>query len=161
LGLPRWRLQEIGLSLGADVPVFVYGRNAFAEGVGEDLRAVDLPSVWYVVIEPPVQIPTAAIFSAPELKRDSSPMKWADWVPGSGHNDLEAVAVSRFPQVGEALHWLGRFGKARMTGSGACVFSEFTQREMAETVILQLPEGMRGWMAAGLNRHPLRGLSSG
>ena len=158
LGLPRQRLQEIGLTLGADVPVFVFGRNAFAEGVGEALQPVDLPPVWYVVLEPPVQVPTAAIFGAPELKRDSPPMHAADWRPGIGGNDLEAVAVARFPAVAEHLRWLSAFGEARMSGSGACVFAEFSDKESAAAVIDQLPATMRGWLAAGLAQHPLADL---
>ena len=155
LGLSRRRLQEIGLSLGADVPVFIYGRNAFAEGVGETLQPVDLPPAWYVVLEPPVQVPTAAIFSAPELKRDTPPMRAADWKPGAGVNDLEAVAISRFSVIGDTIGWLNGFAEARMTGSGACVFATFPQKEAADAVIRQLPAEMRGWRAAGLDAHPL------
>ncbi len=157
LGVPRQRLQKIGLTLGADVPVFVFGRNAFAEGVGEALRPVDVPPAWYVVLEPPVQVPTAAIFGAPELKRDTVSMHAADWKPGFGGNDLEPVAVSRFPVVAEYLRWLATFGEARMTGSGACVFAGFEQKDAAEAVIRQLPAGMRGWLTAGLDHHPLSG----
>lgn len=160
LGLSRQRLQEIGLTLGADVPVFIFGRNAFAEGVGESLQPVELPAAWYVVLEPPVQVPTAAIFGAAELKRDSAPMRAADWQPGVGSNDLEAVAVSRFPAVGEYLRWLSAFGEARMSGSGACVFAEFGTHEAAAAVLRQLPAGMRGWVAAGLDGHPLRELAA-
>ncbi|MEI7614113.1 MAG: 4-(cytidine 5'-diphospho)-2-C-methyl-D-erythritol kinase [Betaproteobacteria bacterium] len=159
LGLSRQRLQEIGLALGADVPVFVFGRNAFAEGVGEALQPVELLPAWYVVLEPPVAVPTAAIFTAPELKRDSPPMRAADWRPGIGDNDLEAVARSRFPVVGEYLDWLGGFAAARMSGSGACVFAEFVEREAADAVLRHLPTGMRGWSAVGLDAHPLRGLA--
>jgi 4-diphosphocytidyl-2-C-methyl-D-erythritol kinase len=159
LGLSRRQLQEIGLSLGADVPVFIYGRNAFAEGVGETLQPVDLPPAWYVVLEPPVQVPTAAIFSAPELKRDTPPMRASDWKPGTGVNDLEAVAVSRFPVIGDTIGWLNGFAEARMTGSGACVFAAFPQKEAADVVIRQLPAGMRGWRAAGLDAHPLCALA--
>jgi 4-diphosphocytidyl-2-C-methyl-D-erythritol kinase len=161
LGLSRRRLQDIGLSLGADVPVFIYGRNAFAEGVGEALQAVELPPAWYVVLEPPVQVPTAAIFSAPELVRDTPPMRVADWQPGLGGNDLEAVAIARFPVVGEYLAWLGGFAEARMSGSGACVFAAFDRREAAAAVIQRLPAGMRGWQAAGLALHPLWALAEG
>ena len=160
LDLSRQRLQEIGLTLGADVPVFVFGCNAFAEGVGESLQPVELPAAWYVVLEPPVQVPTAAIFGAAELKRDSAPMRASDWKPGVGGNDLEAVAVSRFPAVGEHLRWLSAFGKARMSGSGACVFAEFGTQEAAAQVASQLPAGMRGWVAAGLDGHPLHELAA-
>ncbi|MBS1191062.1 MAG: 4-diphosphocytidyl-2C-methyl-D-erythritol kinase [Rhodocyclaceae bacterium] len=155
LGLPRHRLQELGLGLGADVPVFVFGRNAFAEGVGEALQLVDLPPAWYVVLEPPVGVPTAAIFGAPDLKRDTPAISASAWRPGFGHNDLEPVACARFPAVAEHLAWLCQFGPAMMTGSGACVFAEFTNREAAEAVAAQLPGSMRGWVATGLAAHPL------
>lgn len=155
LGLSRSRLQEIGLSLGADVPVFIFGQNAFAEGVGEALQPVGLPAAWYVVLETPVQVPTAAIFGVPELKRDTPPMHVADWKPGVGTNDLQPVAVARFPAVGEYLAWLSAYGEARMTGSGACVFAEFGQKAGAEEVLRKMPDGMRGWVAAGLAQHPL------
>ncbi len=154
-GLSRRRLQEIGLTLGADVPVFIFGQNAFAEGVGEALQPLDLPPAWYVVLETPVQIPTAVIFGVPELKRDSSAMHAADWRPGLGANDLQTVAVARFPVVAEYLAWLAAYGDARMTGSGACVFAEFANRDAAEDVLRKMPAGMRGWAAAGLARHPL------
>ena len=158
LGLPRQRLQEIGLRLGADVPVFLFGRNAFAEGVGEDLQALDLPPAWYVVLEPPVQVPTALIFSAPELKRDTPSIRAADWHPGFGGNDLQAVAVARFPVIDDYRHWLGQYAEARMSGSGACVFAEFSDEASARQVLDRLPAGMRGWLAAGLAEHPLYGL---
>jgi 4-diphosphocytidyl-2-C-methyl-D-erythritol kinase len=155
LGLTRQRLQEIGLTLGADVPVFVFGRNAFAEGVGESLQTMNLPPAWYVVLEPPVQVPTAAIFSAPELRRDTACLKSTDWHPGFGGNDLEPIARARFPAVAEAIDCLSAFGRAQMSGSGACVFAEFGQREEAESVLSRLPSGMRSWLATGLARHPL------
>lgn len=158
LGLTRQRLQEIGLTLGADVPVFLFGRTAFAEGVGEELQAVTAPPAWYVVLEPPVQAPTAAIFGAPELKRDTAPIRAAAWKPGFGGNDLEPVTAARFPEIAEHLQWLSAFGEARMTGSGACVFAEFAKRETAAAVLAQLPANMRGWIAQGLNTHPLHHL---
>ncbi len=154
-GLSRRRLQEIGLTLGADVPIFVSGRNAFAEGVGERLTPVELPPAWYVVLEPPVQVPTVAIFKRPELRRDTPAIAAADWLPGFGGNDLEPVAAALHHEVAEHIGWLSAFGNARMTGSGACVFAEFENRAAAEAVVAQLPRGMRGWAAAGLDRHPL------
>ena len=160
LGLPRSRLQQIGLALGADVPVFVGGRNAFAEGVGEALQPLDLPPAWYVVLEPPVAVPTAAIFGAPELKRDTLPMAAADWAPGVGGNDLQAVAVARFSVVAEHLRWLAGHGEARMSGSGACVFAEFASAQAAQAVLDRLPAPMVGWVAAGLERHPLWALAA-
>jgi 4-diphosphocytidyl-2-C-methyl-D-erythritol kinase len=160
LGLSRQRLQEIGLGLGADVPVFICGRNAFAEGVGEALVPVDLPPAWYVVLEPPVMVPTAVIFTAPDLKRDTAPIDAEAWRPGFGGNDLEPVAISRFPVISAYMRWLSVFGPARMSGSGACVFSGFAQRDEAESVLKQLPQGMRGWLAAGLAHHPLLDLAA-
>lgn len=157
-GLSRARLQALGLTLGADVPIFVYGRNAFAEGVGEALTPVDLPPAWYVVLEPPVQVPTVAIFKRPELRRDTPAIAAADWQPGFGSNDLEPVASALHHEVAEHIGWLSAFGNARMTGSGACVFAEFESCEAAKAVVAQLPHGMRGWAAAGLNQHPLAAL---
>jgi 4-diphosphocytidyl-2-C-methyl-D-erythritol kinase len=127
--LPRWRLQEMGLALGADVPVFIFGHSAFAEGVGEKLQAVELPPRWYVVLEPPLQVPTAAIFGAPELKRDSLPIEPQAWRPGVGGNDLEAVACARFPSIARHIACLSSLAPspARMSGSGACVFAEFAR----------------------------------
>jgi 4-diphosphocytidyl-2-C-methyl-D-erythritol kinase len=153
-------LRAIGLTLGADVPVFVFGRNAFAEGVGEALQRVVLPAAWFVVLEPPVQVPTAAIFSAPELHRNSPSIGPSDCRPGWGGNDLEAVARARFPEVGAAIDWLAQFGRAQMSGSGACVFAEFKQREAALDVLSQVPSPLRGWVASGLTQHPLHGLAA-
>jgi len=158
-GVPRQRLQEIGLSLGADVPVFIFGANAFAEGVGEALQPVELPPAWYVVLEPSVQVPTPAIFKDPDLKRDTPPMHASEWRPGVGGNDLQPVAVRQFPEIARCLDWLGQFGEARMTGSGACVFAEFVGESEAQSVLARLPAGMRGWVAQGLDGHPLRGLA--
>jgi len=158
LGLSRTRLQELGLTLGADVPVFVFGANAFAEGVGEDLMPVALPTAWYLVLEPPVQVPTADIFRSPALRRDTPPLRRADWRPGMGHNDLQAVAVAQHPVLAAHLEWLGRHALARMTGSGACVFAEFASRAAAEAVWAERPAGVRGWVAEGLAAHPLHGL---
>ena len=160
LGLPFHRLKGIGLTLGADVPVFLSGRNAFAEGVGEILHTVELPPAWYVVLEPPVQVPTVTIFHDPELKRNTPPISLVDWVPGFGCNDLEDVATRHFPEITQYLRWLSRFGKARMTGSGSCVFAEFTTEGEAREVIARLPVQMRGWLAAGLQTHPLLSLCS-
>ena len=118
-----------------------------------------LPPAWYVVLEPPVQVPTAAIFTAPELKRDTPVIHAADWRPGAGSNDLQAVAAAHFPVITEYLHWLSAFGNARMTGSGACVFAEFTQQSPAQRVVDQFPKSMRGWLAAGMDKHPLQELA--
>lgn len=155
-GLPRPALEKLGLTLGADVPVFVHGRNTFAEGVGDVFTDVDLPDACYLVLQPPAQVPTAAIFGSPQLQRDTPPISAAEWRPGCGHNDLENVACIGFPPVAEHLAWLRQFApKAMMTGSGACVFAEFAQRRDAESVLGRLPNEMRGWLADGLATHPL------
>jgi 4-diphosphocytidyl-2-C-methyl-D-erythritol kinase len=155
-GLARPALEELGLQLGADVPVFIHGRNTFAEGIGEAFTDVDLPPATYLVLHPAVNVPTGVIFGAPELKRDSAPIRPADWHYGLGHNDLEAVAGARFPAVAEYLGWLRQFvPQAMMTGSGACVFAGFADYASAEAVFRQLPRGMNGWLAAGLAEHPL------
>ena len=155
-GLTRPALERLGLALGADVPVFVHGRNSFAEGVGEAFTDVELPPAAYLVLHPAVHVPTAAIFGAPELCRDAPVMRAGDWRPGQGRNDLEAVACARFPEVARHLDWLrAQAPEALMTGSGACVFAAFPDRAAAEAVLARRPAGMTGWVAAGLAAHPL------
>jgi 4-diphosphocytidyl-2-C-methyl-D-erythritol kinase len=155
LNLGRTRLQELGLRLGADVPVFVFGESAFAEGVGEQLQPVALPPAWYVVLVPPVSVATAEIFASRDLTRDTKPIKMSDFSTGCGHNDLEPVVCEKYPQVAESLAWLRAFGDARMTGSGACVFAEFRDEIEARRVFSQKPEQWAGFVAKGLDRHPL------
>lgn len=155
-GLPRRDLEKLGLALGADVPVFVHGRNTFAEGVGEAFTDVDLPAEHYLVLHPAVNVPTAAIFGATELKRDTPPMRAADWHHGQGRNDLEPVACAKFPTVAEHLDWLRQFAPtALMTGSGACVFAGFPTHGEAAAILSRLPTGKTGWIAEGLPAHPL------
>ena len=157
LGLRRERLMRLGLQLGADVPVFVFGENAFAEGVGEQLQAYPLPEAWYVVLTPPAHVPTAEIFGHPELTRDtvSITMRALSERRSQLRNDLQSVACKLYPEVARHIAWLGNYGRAMMTGSGACVFAEFSSREKAEEVLRQLPHDMRGVVAQGLARHPL------
>ena len=147
-------LQRIGLELGADVPVFVHGHAAFAEGVGEKFHDVDLPDAWYLVLVPPVAVPTAQIFKSPDLCRDTSAIIAEEWRPGSGGNDLEAVACALYPEIARHLVWLRQFGNARMSGSGACVFSEFPNEPLARAAHAALPVGMQGFVARGLDRNP-------
>jgi 4-diphosphocytidyl-2-C-methyl-D-erythritol kinase len=159
-GVPRDELQGLGLKLGADVPVFVFGRSAFAEGVGERLQELVLRPAWYLVLVPEAAVSTAEIFSAAELTRNTNAITIAAFSAGPGHvftgrNDLEPVVVRRYPQVARHLEWLRRYGDARMTGSGACVFCAFDSEAQAATVLSELPEGMRGFVARGLDRHPL------
>lgn len=158
LGLERPALQALGLRLGADVPVFIFGRNAFAEGIGERLTPVTLPESWYLVLEPPVTVPTQRIFCAPDLRRDTPPLTPSAWQPGQGGNDLEPVACRLFPVVGEYLAWLRQHTgpeRSHMSGSGACVFARFADAAEAHALAAQLPPGWKGWVAAGLIAHPL------
>jgi 4-diphosphocytidyl-2-C-methyl-D-erythritol kinase len=156
LKLTRETLMAIGLQLGADVPVFLYGRNARAGGVGERLSALDLPPAWYLVLEPQVSVSTAEIFADCALTRDTKPLKMSPFLSGHGRNDLEPVAVRRYPEIAESLAWLRqRNSRARMTGSGACVFAEFNTQAEAAAVLRALPAGLRGFVARGLDRHPL------
>lgn len=154
-------LQRIGLALGADVPFFIHGRTAFAEGVGERFTDVVAPPAWYLVVVPPVAVPTVDIFRAPELRRDTPVMAAADWRAGVGHNDLEAVACARFPAVAQHLEWLRRYGDARMSGSGACCFVGFAAAAAANAALAALPDGMRGFVARGLDEHPILALQKG
>lgn len=162
LGLSRERLMQLGLRLGADVPVFVFGENAFAEGVGERLQAMALPEAWYVVLFPPVHVPTAEVFTRPELTRDTDSLTMralSEWLVRHDsrlHNDLQAVVCEHYPEVARYLEALAALGPAMMTGSGACVFAGFSGREAAEAVLRQLPQDMRGVVVQGLMRHPLR-----
>lgn len=161
VNLPRAELQALALQLGADVPVFVFGQTAFAEGIGEILHPVSAPAAWYVVLTPPVQVPTVSIFSAPELTRDTPPLKIAPFSAGMGRNDLQPVVMNRQPEVARHLAWLGQFGEARMTGSGACVFAAFESESAAQAVFVQLPDSMQGFVAQGLDRHPLYDFCAG
>ena len=165
LGLSRQHLMQLGLSLGADVPVFVFGENAFAEGVGEQLQPYPLPEAWYVVLCPPVHVPTAQIFTHPELTRNTISMtmralpKGPDFRVGGLKglkNDLQTVACMLYPAVSEHLAWLAKFAPALMTGSGACVFAEFATEAEARAVLQRMPSNMRGFVAQGLQQHPLK-----
>jgi 4-diphosphocytidyl-2-C-methyl-D-erythritol kinase len=166
-GLSTDELIALGLPLGADIPFFIFGQTAFAEGVGEALQPVTGPDFWYVVIEPGVSVPTPAIFSAPDLTRNTKPVKITDFSSyvethgesaGFGKNDLQAVAQRMFAPVAEAIAWLGRYGAARMTGSGACVFCAFSSEREADRVLAQIGGTWRAWKAKSLSRHPLKSL---
>ena len=156
LNLPRDELMRLGLRLGADVPLFLFGENALGEGVGERLTALSLPPAWYLVLVPQVAVSTKEIFSEPALTRDTKQLKIPPFFSGQGRNDLEAVVTASYPEVAAHLAWLKQHAAgARMTGSGACVFAEFTDRAEAQALQSQLPETMQGFVTAGLERHPL------
>ena len=159
LAWPAAKLAELGLRLGADVPFFIFGRSAFVEGVGERLQPLPLEPAWYLVIEPGAVITTGEMFAAPDLTRSTKAIKMADfsgaWAAGSLHNDLQPVVCARYPAVADAIAWLQQFGDARMTGSGACVFAPFASASAAQQVLTCLPQIWRGWVAKGLETHPL------
>ncbi|MDB5823063.1 MAG: ispE [Herminiimonas sp.] len=166
-GLERRELMGLGLQLGADVPFFVYGQNAFAEGVGEALHPAPLREGWFVVVEPGVSIPTAAIFNAAELTRDTKLVKMSDFSGAIasdalfGKNDLQPVACALYPPVAEALKWLGQYGQARMTGSGSCVFCRMPTEAAADDAVSNVPRDWKAWKASALAQHPLAYLLKG
>ena len=155
------RLAALGLQLGADVPVFVHGHNAWAEGVGDELTAVDLPPAWYVVASPGVHSATAALFQAPDLTRNAAPAKIAGFLSGSSpsgavlDNAFEPVLRRREPAVEALFAQLARIGRPRLTGSGSGCFVEFADRESAEAALASLPPGLHAWLARGADRSPL------
>jgi 4-diphosphocytidyl-2-C-methyl-D-erythritol kinase len=153
-GLTPEKLAAIGLGLGSDVPVFVAGSSAWAEGRGEHLTPVELPERWFVVIHPRVHVPTAAIFQAPELTRNSPKITMRALFQTGGRNDSESVVRARFPEVAEALDWLAQFGTARLTGTGACVFADFARAAEAERVAARVPDRWTSFVARGLNTSP-------
>ena len=158
LDLSRDALCEIALELGADVPVFVFGRSAFAEGIGEKLTVIEVPKAWYVVLTPPVHVPTKLIFADSELTRDSIPIKISDFSLTFVRNDLETVAKRRFPEISHYLQWLETYAPARMTGSGSAVFASFPDQLSAQKVLDAKPETMQGFVAEGWSIHPLADL---
>jgi 4-diphosphocytidyl-2-C-methyl-D-erythritol kinase len=170
LDLPRDELQALALKLGADVPFFVFGKNAFAEGVGEALEAVQLPARNFLVVTPRVQVPTAAIFSEKSLTRDSKPLTITDflaqhscnaeWPDSFGRNDMQQVVVGKYAEVARVLRWFDNIAPARMTGSGASVFAAFRSRDEAEAVQAKLPSEWNSAVTASLDTHPLFAFAS-
>jgi 4-diphosphocytidyl-2-C-methyl-D-erythritol kinase len=170
LDLPREELQALALKLGADVPFFVFGKNAFAEGVGEALEAVQLPARNFLVVTPRVHVPTAAIFSEKSLTRDSKPLTITDflaqhscnaeWPDSFGRNDIQQVVVGKYAEVARVLRWFDNIAPARMTGSGASVFAAFRSRDEAEAVQAKLLGEWNSAVTASLDTHPLFGFAS-
>ena len=159
LNWSREELMELGLNLGADVPVFIFGENAFAEGIGEKLKPIKLLPAWYLVLTPPVHVSTADIFASKELTRNTIPVKIPPFSVGLGHNDLESVVCLAYPQVARHLEWLRQLNRttmAAMTGSGACVFAEFITESAARMALASVPLGMSGFVVQGLDRHPMQ-----
>ncbi|MDE2219348.1 MAG: 4-(cytidine 5'-diphospho)-2-C-methyl-D-erythritol kinase [Gammaproteobacteria bacterium] len=147
------QLGRIGLALGSDVPVFLAGSSAWAEGRGERLTPVELPDTWYLIVHPGVAVATAGIFQAPELTRNSRLVTMRGFSPAEGGNDCEAVVRARYPEVAAALEWLGR--RARLSGTGSCVFAPFGAAAEAERVAARVPDEWASFVARGVNRSPL------
>jgi 4-diphosphocytidyl-2-C-methyl-D-erythritol kinase len=154
-GLAQAELQKLGAELGADVPFFLFGEPAFVEGTGERMTPVTIAPAWYLVLVPPVQVATAGIFGAAELKRDTAAIAVSEYREGFGGNDLQPVSCARYSEVARHLAWLSQRAKALMTGSGACVFAPFASSSEASAVLSSLPAGMQGFVARGLDSHPL------
>lgn len=157
---PRRRLQELGLQLGADVPVFIFGQSAFAQGVGEQLQAVTLEPAWYLVLIPPVQVSTPKIFAHQQLTRDSKTLKIMDFSEPEQlfrrtRNDLQTVTCLEYPSVKAHLNWLNQHASARMTGSGGCVFAAFSDEMQAQQIHKLMPDNMHGFVTRGMDKHPL------
>jgi 4-diphosphocytidyl-2-C-methyl-D-erythritol kinase len=150
-------LAGLAVRLGADVPFFLGGGNAFAEGIGDELTPLDLPDAWYVILMPPVAVPTRQVFTSPELTANSKIVKISRFSRGFGVNDLEPIVRHLYPVVAAHLDWLSQHGPARMSGSGACVFAEFDTEAEAMSVLSRRLPGMEGFVAKGLARHPIQG----
>ncbi len=155
LQLSRKQLMTIGQQLGADVPVFIFGHSAWAEGVGEQLSAVAIPAEWYLVLAPGVQISTAKIFNHQGLTRNTHPIKIRAFLERGGRNDCQTVVEALYPQVKKARLWLAQFAEARLTGTGACLFARFASEADARSVLEQMPAPWQGFVAKGINESPL------
>ncbi|MEZ0602922.1 4-(cytidine 5'-diphospho)-2-C-methyl-D-erythritol kinase [Paraburkholderia sp. IW21] len=170
LDLPRLELQALALKLGADVPFFIFGKNAFAQGVGEALDVVQLPPRHFLVVTPRVQVPTAAIFSEKTLTRDSKPLIITDfpaelscnteWPESFGRNDMQQVVVGKYAEVAQVLRWFENIAPARMSGSGASVFAAFRSKAGAEAAQAKLPAEWNSAVTASLDQHPLFAFAS-
>ena len=155
INLPLEELATIGLSLGADVPIFVQGFAAFAQGVGEDLTPVSPPQPYYLVIWPGVAVSTQAIFQAPELPRNTPSLTIEQLSTAKLGNDCQEITKNRHPMVASALDWLVEYAPAKMTGTGSCVFGEFKSEQAARQALEKLPKTMHGFVAKGINTSPL------
>nr|WP_308419165.1 4-(cytidine 5'-diphospho)-2-C-methyl-D-erythritol kinase [Silvimonas terrae] len=158
--LSRQALMTLGLKLGADVPFFIFGRNAFVEGVGEIMSAYDTPDAWFAVLHPQVHVSTPAIFKDERLTRNTPSITMRGLNVAATRNDLQAVAMSQQPRIAECLKWLSQFGPARMTGSGSCVFTICASQSDADNVISSTPEEMTGFAIRSIAQHKLREFAS-
>jgi len=159
-GLSQEQLARLGLQLGADVPIFIAGFAAWAEGVGEKLTPISPAEPWFAVIKPDCHVSTAEIFSSSELTRDCEPITISRFLSGEGRNVCEAVVKKHYPAVANALNWLAQYASPRMTGTGACIFADFENQQQAQHVVDNLPTNWQGFVAKGCNRSPLTALAS-
>ncbi len=155
LSLTESELKQIALNLGADVPVFIHGRAAWAEGIGEELSDIDIPENWYLVLQPACHVSTAEIFNQADLTRHSPRITIRAFLQGDHRNDCLSVVRGRHPEVAQALDWLNQFADARLTGTGACVFAAFADQQSAYDLFHQKPSDLNGFVARGANRSPL------
>lgn len=154
-GVSREQLCELGLKLGADVPVFIHGQATFAEGVGEKFQPVELDQPYFIVLRPDVSISTAKIFTHPELTRNTPPITIRDFLAGAGHNDCEPLVRKLYPEVDKALNWLEEYSHARLTGTGSCIFAAFSDKAEAERILAKRLNSIEGFVSQGLNYSPL------
>lgn len=152
-GLSLTQLAQLGVSLGADVPVFIHGKSALAQGIGEQLQAVELPSKCFLVVHPKVHVSTGVIFNHPDLVRNT-PKLPANWQQQPLHNDCEALVKKLYPEVEKTLKWLLKYAPSKMTGTGACCFAEFANEQLAQQALEQLPSHWQGFVANSVNLSP-------
>ena len=155
-GLDDNRLMQLGLQLGADVPVFIFGKAAWAEGVGEELQAIAPPQPVYLLLAPRCHVDTGLVFQDPELTRNSDRITIRDFLAGQHRNDCLHVVRKRYPEVMQAFDWLNKNAKARLTGTGACVYAPFTGRSEAQRLLARRPDGLTGYVVQGCNHSPLQ-----
>ena len=158
-GLSQQELMDLGIQLGADVPVFIFAQSAWAEGVGERLKSVDLPKKWFLVLKPQINVSTAKVFSNSQLRRDCSTITIRDFLAGQTQsigNVCEKPVREMYPEVDEALSDLAKYGESKLTGTGACVFATFDSKEQAEKAFSELSKKWDGFVAKGMNQTPLK-----
>ena len=161
LNLPLEVLANLGRQLGADIPVFIHGRSAWAEGIGEQLTPLELPENYFVVLAPDCHVATAKIFSHKGLTRDTPVIKVAAFLEQGGHNDCQPLVQKLYPEVDKALNWLVKFADAKMTGTGACVFAQVDSQEQGQRILEQAPDDLKGFVAKGVNLSPTHRQLSG
>ena len=154
-GLSTKDLASLGLSLGADVPVFVHAHAVWAEGVGEDFTDIEPVESWYLVIHPDISVATAEVFNTSDLTRNTPAITIRDFLEGGGRNDCESVVRKHYKEVADALDWLGKFAPTKLTGTGACLFAPFSDEQEAIAVQQQLPDNWQGYVVKGMNKSPL------